>query len=160
MGLGIGVILGAILLELTLFGQQMQESDPLSNNTTTQLEQQTSQISEEQLKQVAAKFHYRLIPLNETWYSPEAFEKAVQEAVLQEKLNMTDWLNTGFVIEEGMTAILVAEQLHSNGWIDSEEEFLKKLAQQQLHGQIQAGTYEFVRRPTMEELIAIITDQT
>lgn len=73
---------------------------------------------------------------------------------------MTDWLNTGFVIEEGMTAILVAEQLHSNGWIDSEEEFLKKLAQQQLHGQIQAGTYEFVRRPTMEELIAIITDQT
>lgn len=75
MGLGIGVILGAILLELTLFGQQMQESDPLSNNTTTQLEQQTSQISEEQLKQVAAKFHYRLIPLNETWYSPKLLKR-------------------------------------------------------------------------------------
>lgn len=59
-----------------------------------------------------------------------------------------------------MTAEEVANMLWEEGWIETTDEFLILLKQEQLFTKIQAGEYDFVQRPSLEQIVEIITSKS
>lgn len=85
MGLGIGMILGAVFLQLMIIGQQVKEETSLGASLDEHVDEviPSQAITEEQLRALAAEHHFKLIPENETWYSPQQFQLAVSEELVK-----------------------------------------------------------------------------
>lgn len=165
MGLGIGLICGAILLQLMMVARdlgdmtQVQDEEPVS---WTEAELET--VTEEQWLSMADRFDYQAIGKDVKIYRQEQLDEAVQAAREQERQAIADKApavgDTGgysISIMNGMTSDDVADLLLSLGLIESEESFTRILDERNLHSRIQVGNFTFEGKPDVGEIITAIT---
>lgn len=179
-GLGSGLIIGAILLQLmnvaSSGAQRMTASQ--SDDTVTE-----GEYTAEQLVEIADKLGYAVYEKSEKWYSQEKVDELVRtaeekgkeaarieqsrgtelpakdELPAQESSTEVTSVSYRLTIESGMSSEKVAEALVSAKLIDETDAFLNELNRRKLTDKLQIGPFEFDHKPTLTELINMITNQ-
>lgn len=156
-GLGAGMIIGAILLQLMTFART--DSEPAA---------QMPGATEEQLQAMAAELGYDIYPKSERRYTDAEVQEQIAKALEQERDDRSAvGLKVGetsegtavylVVIEPGMGAQEVAEALALAGLIEDAGAFEDELSRRRLTRRIQIGSFTFVGKPEPSEIISAIT---
>lgn len=169
IGLGTGLIVGSILLQLMNLGLSDHSSVVFPDNEGAPEEQQ---ISLEQWTEAAEQFGYAYYPRSEKRYTQaevdELLEAAVNEADEADERTVTqpaqqdsdnEESNADYVvrIREGMSADEVSHALFEAGIIDDLDTFRQALLDRKLQYKIQYGTFTFAHKPDITEIIETIT---
>lgn len=155
-GLGAGIIIGAILLQLT-YAVFPKEDGQAEEEPTA-----------EQLQILADGLGYAVYPKSEKRYTEPEVEERIAKALRDEESKRQAaevWsgeTSTGYevslvVIEPGMNPQEVAEALVLAGLIEDGGAFVEELRKRRLAGRIQIGSFTFVGKPEMSEIIKTIT---
>jgi hypothetical protein len=162
IGLGIGLIIGALLLELMNVAITGVSQDALSNETNNGI--LTEKYTLEQLKDIANSLDYKIIEKSVIYYTQgemdEAIVKAKKSAIVEpvpEKVVNGKITSYRIRIETGMVTADVTELLLTVGLISDVDSFEKELNRRKLNESIQVGTFEFANKPSLTELINTIT---
>ncbi|BBI34409.1 hypothetical protein [Cohnella abietis] len=175
MGLGMGLVLGASMLQFILFAQE--QSGKLTDETLTQ----------EQLSKEAQKSGYVIVPANEVTYTQKQLETKIDEAVATALANQST-IKDEAVKEESkpaeqnkegselpaantsdleaseavtlyvrhmMTLTEVAKELVKLGVIDDTDGFINKA--RPISKKMNIGTAVFTGKPTYEQIMTELT---
>jgi len=156
MGFGIGMICGALLLQVLLFAQNMSaDSGVVPGGGLADAESgENGQWSEEQLFAAAESLEYQLHPKGEKLFTERELEEAVREAAEESGPSLTWWI----LVPNGSTSEEVAELLAQSGLVADKPEWLALLTERGLHSRIRAGVYTFDHIPEPEELLVMLTN--
>jgi pyruvate/2-oxoglutarate dehydrogenase complex dihydrolipoamide acyltransferase (E2) component len=163
IGLGVGLMLGASMLELIDTARSVA-SPPAA---------EPSPLSEEQLAQAAKDHGYQLVAADRKWYTEDEVEKRVNEALATAKAAENGEAGSAggasaakplpdphpspaperhtLKVEYKMSLTAVANQLYKMGLIDSVSKFVQYA--KPYSGMLQVGTCEFVGKPTYEAIV-------
>lgn len=186
IGLGIGLIIGALLLQLMNVAVNGVNQNSLLNNNDVLASEHTI----EQLAAIAEALDYRIIEKSVKYYTQEEMDKSIDEAKKTMSSEQTTDNNKPIVkepvveqpvveapkaepivvkevvketyriqIQSGMVTSDVTSLLLSSGLISDVASFEKELARRNLNKSIQIGTFEFDKKPSLTELINKITTQ-
>lgn len=166
IGLGIGLIIGAILLELmnvavTGVGQDAPLNDRILDEKKYTLEE---------LKDIADSLEYNIIGKSVVFYTQDEMDdvilkgkaSTVKEQIVEapaEKPVTGDKSVYRINIQTGMVTEDVTQVLITAGLISDADSFKKELSRRELNNNIQVGEFEFTQKPSLTELINIITSQ-
>ncbi|MEX2416092.1 MAG: hypothetical protein WD424_08100 [Paenibacillaceae bacterium] len=169
IGLGIGLIIGAILLQLMNLAITGVGHDALLNDSNID----ENQFTLEELKAIADSLEYNVIEKSVVLYTQDEMDEAVlhaKESVEQvpvvketeveapaKKLVIGNSATYHISIESGMVTEDVTQLLITAGLISDAESFKEELTRRKLNNKIQVGTFEFSEKPSPTELINIIT---
>lgn len=156
-GLGAGMIIGAILLQLISFAQP--DGAPAASGP---------EAAAEQLQRMAEELGYAVYPKSERRYTEQELDERLEAAHREwQESRIADGRKIGetshgvpvylLVIEPGMGSQQVAEALVASGLIDDAAAFEEELRKRRLAGRIQAGSFTFVGQPELTEIIETIT---
>ncbi|MEB3101134.1 hypothetical protein [Ferviditalea candida] len=152
-GLGLGLIAGALLL-------QLMNSVPSSDKEALipqQTANATPQMDLNEIKARAGELGLHVFDKDEKIYTEvelqDQLEKSKREAI-QSLSPQTRWV---FAISAGMSAYKIADMLISMQIIEDTNAFIAEIKSQNLGSKIRAGIYTFDQKPTMAELIDKIT---
>lgn len=166
MGLGIGLIFGAILLQLMNLAGEMDDLAALPGTPEEQSAQDgPAGITEEQWLELAGVFGYQPVKKHERLYTEEELNESLRKAREEERMAArAEWeqkaeetAHYGFYIQWRMDAEKVGELLQAMGLADSAEQFANYMKEKGLSGRIRTGAYHFEGKPTMEEIAERIT---
>lgn len=154
-GLGLGLIAGAVLLQL------MMKVDDLENGALTQT------MTMEQLQAQADKLNAKIVPKEQTVYSGKDIEAVKQKAIEDERNKLaaqnasappppTATIKTVY-ISELMNAYQVADMFVKAGILSDAPTLVSSLSQKKLTTRIRAGSYSFPESATVDDIIAKIT---
>lgn len=152
-GLGIGLIIGALLLQLmNAVPSAGKEADsPQQSGNATPL------MDLNEIKSRAGELGLRIIEKDQKVYTQAELnnqvEKSKQEAI-QSASPHTRW---AFAISGGMSSSQIADMLLSLQIIEDQNAFEEELKSQSLESKIRAGIYIFDEKPPLIELIHRIT---
>jgi hypothetical protein len=166
MGLGIGLMTGAILLQMVNFANQL-------GSPQAAVPQPSESWTTEQLRDAASNKGFIILAKDETWYSKQQLEDAVNKAVTdaeaQWQANAStdassgtseeDGFTKGIYIKPRMDASQIAKQLKEFGIIDNSDTFIDSLSQQKLNTKVHFGYFEFPPNASMQDVILAITRQ-
>jgi hypothetical protein len=159
MGLGIGLICGAVLLQLMLYGTEMNFALPEEEL------RQADSLTEEQWLAMADRFGYVPLKNNEKRYTRQELDAAVEAAREEERRsgagNPSEPMKESFAfyIQRGMNSHDVAELLFILGLVETMDEFDDYMKSHELTSNIRAGKYRFDGRPSLEEIASRITQE-
>lgn len=158
IGLGLGLMLGAGMLQLMNAARSMSESGPLA----------TASISQEQLEQEAADRGFRLVGNDEETYTKEQLDAAVAAAKQEaEKAAASADRPSGggaasepvkeydLYVRPNASLQEVANALEAMGLIDDKAAFIR-LAKP-YSGKLRVGLCRFAGKPTPEDIVAELT---
>lgn len=152
-GLGIGLMAGAVLLQL-MFKVDRLESDPL---------QQAQPPTVEQLQTQADKLNFKLVPKESTIYSDKDIAAIKQKAAEEERSKLAGQaappaktVHTVFITEQ-MNAYQVADMFVNAGLLPDASGLVSGLKEKKLTTRIRAGSYSFEGPVTVDDVIAKIT---
>ncbi|MDF2721423.1 MAG: hypothetical protein K0Q59_1098 [Paenibacillus sp.] len=168
-GLGIGLICGAVLLQLMVKVEQMENSS-LSKQQTALPAQQPSAMTLEQLQEQAGKLNMKVVAKEQTIYSDQDIAKIKQQAAEEERSKAAvpnavpptiveqkpSTIRTAYITEQ-MNAYQVAELLVKAGILPESGTFIANLAKKKLETRIIAGAYAFADQTAVDDIIAAIT---
>lgn len=158
-GLGIGLIIGAVMLKLVF----------MVNNMETQSQSQgqdRKEMNAEVLKEYARNYGLTIISKDEQMFTKEQLEAANQKAAdeVKSKLEKQNVESSqlsprkkGILIKQGLNSSEVASQLFDFGIIKDQKKFIELMTLQKLNGLIQFGYYEFEDPLDVQEVIKKIT---
>lgn len=176
-GLGFGLILGSMLLQLLSLSKA-----------------NVNQIDPERLRAYAEQEGYLLQPAHERWYTASELEAAIEDALAEQQeehsaqrtdsgrsdtgntdSGLTDSDRAGsdrsdfersetneialrsLLIPPGTTSEQVADMLLQLELIEDRDQFLREMTRRNQHRSIRSGVYEFEGDPELEEIIEAIT---
>lgn len=168
-GLGAGLMLGAMLLQLMLLATSEGTDDPLSGAGNLP--------DEDQLRREAEQLGYLLHEASERWYTQAEVDNLIQAALADEETMQREPAadadegateETGaeagslphfYMIEirHGMASDEVGDMLQAVGLLDDPAAYREEMARLGLTVKIRAGTYTFAYKPDLETLIDAIT---
>lgn len=167
-GLGTGLIVGSIVLQLGGIGQTAAERDA-SGQPNGGASETLADMPVEQLRTAAELNGYKLYDAAEVWFSEEealamaaeAEERgklaAEAEAAANGKANPADPQQSrivyAFTVGSGTDLITVARLVYELGLVDDYNAFLQAMEERKLSGRIQAKHHRFDAVPTMDDLI-------
>jgi hypothetical protein len=159
-GLGIGLIIGAILLQL------MTIANPAAANLTSSSKTAiASELDRTQLKEAAAKY-YQVFENDQKMYSQAQVDTIVQQKIKEEtdkhaaaQQPPSAAKETYVYISTGLNAGNVGELLFRSGVITDRKAFDDIMAQQQLNGKIVVGVHSFKIPSDLNTVITKITSQ-
>jgi hypothetical protein len=157
MGLGIGLICGAVLLQLMSFGMNASLELPEEDDRSA------GEMTEEQWLALADRFGYVAVKAGERRYTQEELDAAVAAAREEGRRTAADapepepTESYAILIRRGMNAQDVGEMLFVLGLIESVDEFNDYMKSRGLTSRIRAGRYRFDGKPTLEEIASRIT---
>lgn len=178
IGLGLGLIIGAILLQLMNVAiTGVEQNDVLTDSIIDGKE-----YSLEELRGIAESLDYNIIEKSVVLYTQSQLDDAILKAnqslneepvvketeveapvdienssrkpVQEEIVESTSYLIT---IQSGMGTKDVTKLLLSSGLIDDAESFETELSRRELNNKIQVGPFEFTTKPSLTALINKIT---
>jgi hypothetical protein len=160
-GLGIGLILGAILLQLMNLAVSGVGQNALTGDSAISEKEYTL----EELRDIADQLDHYIIEKSAVVYTQKELDDAVLQAVEEASVSETpeekpvDSKVTSyrFTIKAGMVTDEVTDLLMDIGLINDAESFKKELSDRNLNNRIQVGTFEFNEKPSLTELINKIT---
>lgn len=151
-GIGIGLIAGAFLLQMMLWGSESASRDYTKNNSGA------TTWTDKHLETAAADAGFQLLPAEETWYSQAELDEALQAQRSESKTEPKEITVRSFIILPGMSSEQIADILLQLRIIEDKERFKAKLSENDLHTRIQAGLYYFDEPlPTLEEVVEKLT---
>lgn len=145
-GLGTGLIIGAILLQLMISVSEA-ENKPLPESEPP-LKQEVNDL--DALKETAKELGYQL-------YTQEEMDKLLKAAKEETYKQSSVKIIKAFVIPSGSAASEVANMLLDLKLIADKQSFEDALSQKQLNSKIQPGYYQFEGTPKLAEVIKKIT---
>ncbi|WP_152392498.1 MltG/YceG/YrrL family protein [Paenibacillus guangzhouensis] len=175
LGLGSGLILGSVLLQLMLAANPVQ---PKNNQT------ELSAFTVEQLEAEAMKLDMHLVPADAKAYTSEqlkellktkeaewrASQAQTQQVTVQPKDNSTtastppaqektnvEAPKVTLKIVAGMSLVKVSDKLEDLGIVDSSAKFVAYGKKHGINSKIRTGTYELSADQTFAEIAKIIT---
>lgn len=158
-GLGTGLILGAVLLQLmnaaSSGGHAMPES-AIPETTVLDLDQK-------QLKEAASRY-YQVFDKTEKLYSQQQLDSAVQQKLKEEKDKLAAQApaspkETYIYISRGLVSYQVADLLYQSGVITDRKAFEDEMVKKQLNDKIVSGLHAFKGPQNLQQVIATITAQ-
>lgn len=182
MGVGVGIICGALLLQLLLivdsppseavnFGAD-GESPSADATVMSALggdgAMDRAAMDEDALREAADRMGFRLVPSGERMYTAAELEQAVEEA-RKDAANAAGGTGnateenggrderTELVVPSGATLTQVARELERLELIDDEQRFIDWMKERRLQRRIVAGYYSFYGRPSYEVIADVIT---
>jgi hypothetical protein len=181
VGLGIGLIIGAILLELMNVAITGVDQHTLLNGSVSDGKQYTP----EELKDIADSLEYNIIEKSAVFYTQDEMDQAIRKAkepIVKEPIVKNPNVKVPVVkepvvkepaeipvtgktisyqvnIKTGMVTEDVTDLLITAGLITDADSFQKELGRRKLNNNIQVGKFEFTKKPSLTELINIITSQ-
>lgn len=157
-GLGIGLIVASLLLQLASMSDQSKDEAAEAIDWDILFNEQFDELT-----QAAESQGYILLNVNELEYidQPNKSEQsetpnAQPETSVEHPIDVQPE-TTVLEITYGMTSIDVAELLEELKLIEARDMFEETMAQRGLNRRIQIGTYEFTESPELNELIDLIT---
>jgi len=178
IGLGLGIIIGAILLELMNAAiSGVEQGSPLTSSILDEAE-----YSVAELREIADSLDYKVIEKSVVLYTQSQLDDALQSAEqtvldkpaveepvvvapidiktpakvpIQEEITESNTYK--LTIKSGMTTKDVTQLLIGAGLIDDAESFEKELSNRKLNNKIQVGDFNFLSKPSLTELINEIT---
>lgn len=175
-GLGAGLMLGAMLLQLMLFATTGPGSDGVLPGSR--------ELDADQLRQEAEQLGFVVHDAGEQWYSRAEVDNLIQEALAEAAGSGAqgetaqqpsageaepDGADVAVIdnealahfylveIRAGMASDEVGDMLHAAGLVDDPAAYREAMAQRGLTVKIRAGTYTFAYKPELETLIDAIT---
>lgn len=151
-GVGIGLIAGAILLQVMLAAKDAGAVRAPSAKTSAE------DMDPKQLKEVAAKY-YQVFDKSEKVYTQSDVERKVQEALKAQPNQNAGTAapaaakKVAVYISQGLVASQVAELLYRSGVVADRNDFEKQLNEQQLTSKIQIGYHVFEGTPDTKQVI-------
>ncbi|RKN86493.1 hypothetical protein [Paenibacillus ginsengarvi] len=157
-GLGLGLIVGAVLLQLMLKVDQFENGSP----------DPASAATAEQLQAWADKLNYKLYPKEQTIYTEKDLETIRAKIAEEERTKLAAQAPGSLpqapaktvhsiYISERMEAYNVADMLVKAGMFTDASQFISALAQKKMTTRIRAGSYTFEGPVTIDDIIAKIT---
>lgn len=171
MGLGLGLIIGAILLELMNVAISGVEQDAVLTNSILDSKEYT--LGE--LKAIADSLDYNIIEKSVVFYTQNELDEAIIEAKTKQpavdepveeesKVETVEDIETTttyqITIQSGMGTKAVSKLLLSSGLIDDADSFEEELSRRGLNNKIQVGPFEFTTKPSLTALINKITSSS
>jgi hypothetical protein len=158
-GIGIGLIAGAILLQVMLAAKGAGAAPSVPSGKVP-----PDEMDPKQLKEAAAKY-YQVYEKNEKVYTQTEVDKKVQEA-LKAQPNQgaaaapAAGKKVAVYISPGLVASQVAELLYRCGVVADRNAFEKLLNEQQITSKIQVGYHIFEGTPDPQQVIdTLLTPQ-
>jgi len=150
-GLGIGLIVGALLLQTMTFADRLDNQEPTAQQPEVQ--------DEEQLEDEADRLGYALIQKDTTYFTEEQLAARIEEARQQaiEETASTIVERKSFIIVPGTRPGGVSDMLHTLELIADKQVFLDELSRRGLTTKIISGMYTFEGTPEMDAIIREIT---
>jgi len=169
LGLGSGLILGSVLLQLMLAANPEQ-----SKNTAND----QSSYTVEQLEAAAEKLNMQLVPADSTAYTEDQLKDLLKKKEAewraslppaQEVSKATTNVTTtstqekkeapkkAFKIVAGMSLVKVSDKLEDLGIVDSSAKFVAYGKKHGINSKIRTGTYELSADQTFAEIAKTIT---
>lgn len=156
-GLGLGLIVGAILLQLMLKATDVGAKQSLPAPTGTAA---LDEMDMKQLKEAASKY-YQLFDKNVKVYTQADVDSKVQEAIKAQPQAGTPGSAAGkqiaVYISQGLVASQVAELLYRSGVIADRNAFEKLLNDQQVTNKIQVGFHVFEGTTDPQQVMKLLT---
>lgn len=144
LGLGIGLIVTALILRLAEIGEpQLPPQSP-----------QAVDISIEALREAAEQQGYVLYAADETLYSEEELQSKLKEVSSKEKEAVKV---VAFTISSGTELSTISAMLYDLGLVDDRQQFVQEMEDRGLASKVQAKYYRFDKPPTMDALITELT---
>lgn len=144
-GLGTGLIVGAVVLQLATIGEETARAPAPSVE---------NQLTEQQLAAAADRFGYVLKRADVAWYSEEEVAAKVAEAEAEGGAPRKIY---AFTIASGSELRTIADLLYELGLVDDYNGFLREMDARGLSGKVRAKHYRFDEVPTMDVLIEELT---
>jgi hypothetical protein len=151
-GIGIGLIAGAILLQVMLAAKGAGTAPSALAGKTP-----PDEMDPKQLKEAAAKY-YQVFEKNEKVYTQAEVDKKVQEALNAQRNQAAAAApaaekKVAVYISPGLIASQVAELLYRSGVVTDRNAFEKLLNEQQITSKIQVGYHVFEGTPEPQQVI-------
>jgi hypothetical protein len=159
-GLGLGLILGASLLQLMNFamlGNPTKTNDLPTASPTPSISPSPSASPKSSIAPVTTVKPTVTAAIPATPGSPTATVTAVTKTVEPSAPTASEPSNSTVIIEKGMTSSEVATLLYEKGIISDRITFDDSLSHLKLDRVIRAGTYTFLPNEKDSEIIDIIT---
>jgi len=156
-GLGIGLIAGAVLLQL------LETANGIKNRPLA------GELTLDELKEAVEKQNYKLVPQDERTYTEQEIERLKQKAAEEERQRLAAENNSvsapqGKVIRtvyipDRTNAADVANILAKANIIAEPDSLINRMKELQLITKIRYGVYTFETIPELDELIRLLTDE-
>ncbi|CAG7623797.1 endolytic transglycosylase MltG [Paenibacillus allorhizosphaerae] len=158
-GLGTGLIIGAILLQLMNAASSAGHTMPVSavpNATAMDLDQK-------QIKEAASKY-FQVFDKAEKLYTQPQLDSFVQQKLKEEKDKRdaqpsASPKETYIYISKGLVSYQVADVLYQSGVIADRKAFEDEMNKKQLNDKIVSGIHAFKGPQELQQVIAKITAQ-
>lgn len=161
-GLGTGLIVGAILLQLMLAVTEAEKKGiPQSDEVEPSIETENETAILRKTKELG----YQVFEKDETLYTIEQLQAELEKAKKEDEDDkQAATLNTAsaeqvraFTVSASTSSSTVANLLLEMNLIKDKQAFEDELSKRQLNSNIQTGYYIFRGNPTMDEIILKIT---
>lgn len=150
-GMGLGIALGAILLQMMTIGATGLAAP----------ESEQEDIHVDLLGEHAERLGYQLYANDQEWIAKDELERQVAAAERAVLKSVTPQeivsVKGSFYILSGMSPEQVAEMLLSLSLIQDKELFINEMKNRNLQGQIQTGVYTFKDDIHLDEIVDMIT---
>lgn len=160
-GMGTGVIVGAMLLQLMLLVQDTKDRVNLPDNTADKPAQ--AELTAELVREKAASLNLQVFDKGIKLYNQAQLEETVNKAVEAAKAEAAAALpapgpkQVTVYITPGMTAVQVVDYLYQSGVIVDRLAFQTAISQQQATASIRSGLYTFNLNESIPDVIAKLT---
>lgn len=157
-GLGIGLIVGACLLQLAIIAQTRPDSFPAEEElhyNEQQLQEQIHSSMERQKEEVIKPLEEQLERAGQQLAQLQAqLVQAAEEQVKQEQERIQAVM---LRIKPGMSASKVADELHKLQLVEDPEAFVQLAVKSGAKDKLRTGNYVFETKPAMETILEVLT---
>jgi hypothetical protein len=157
-GLGTGLIVAALVLQI------VNEADKVANGDPQAVQ---GDMSLEKLRDAAGRWGYDLYKQDETLYTAAELESRIQEALSKEREQapkkdqaqspMNEEQFFAFSVGSGSDVSTIAHMLVEMGLIDNWRTFMDEIESRDAAQSVQARYYIFKGKPSLDELVTALT---
>jgi uncharacterized membrane protein len=163
-GLGVGLIVGAILLQLMIVAKNASAT---YSNPSTNTDIAEEKLSSQKLKEEASK-EFQVFDKTEKVYTQKEFDAELQKKIKEEKDKLaaqpagspSETKRTILYIQPNLTVSAITESLFKAGIVSDRRALEEEITKQQATGKMQAGYHVFEGTLTNEQIVKLlITEQ-
>lgn len=157
IGIGLGIIVGAILMQLMLYVDKQDQSFASQNNINSE----TSPLTKATLLSEAARLEFQVHPKDEKLFTQKDLDAKLKVAAASKpvapKPEQPAQTEIKLYIHKGMDSASLAAILTEIGVIDDADAFVELMTIKKANRKIQAGLFTFKGKETPQDVIRIIT---
>lgn len=159
-GLGIGLIVGAVLLQLMIISSKYSQTDTIANVTSNI---PIEELDAQKLKAEAAK-SFQVFDKNVKVYIQADFDAELQKKLKEEKdklptASSSPAKRTYLYIQPNLPASSVAELLYKAEIVTDRRAFEEALIKQDVTNKMQVGFHMFEGAPDLQQIIKNLTSE-